>query len=313
MNILLFTTAMVLLLASLTYARLEMYRNLSLLQGEFNRYMMTSERSAINEQAETWYATSVASKRAGQGQQKGKKQALSRLSFIVFVDSKKQGAYTEEYAQLVALAKRLFAVLYENQSFYEEAKQKNPNIDSELLNSLLLAEKLPKEQKISRAADLANLNLENPDLNDLFYKMLQGTMSPDQLPSATPPLAECQLEGYYGEEDDEGIEPGKAEEVKSPQGYYSLLDFITLQDAAKVRVYLASKPLLMAIFGDMGVVNSIIQERCSLYNNVVNGTITSDQAMESLRSRFLSQAQGQGFDEKILDFTVTKTNPRNYE
>ena len=102
-----------------------MYRNLSLLQAEFNEYMMHAERAVINQEAVLWYESSPATKKAGkESQKKGKKEALSRLSFALFVDSKQQEKYQEEYAQLFELAKRLFHVLYKEQQFYQEMKQK---------------------------------------------------------------------------------------------------------------------------------------------------------------------------------------------
>ncbi|MCE5317383.1 MAG: hypothetical protein LLG04_08470 [Parachlamydia sp.] len=320
MNVLLFATSMILLLATLTYARIETYRSFSILQGEFNRYMEMTERSAINNAARTWYETSVASRSTGKGsQQKGKKQALSRLSFVVFIDSKKQGAYSQEYPQLVILAKKLMAVLYKDQRFYKEMEQKRPDFTSQLLASLMIAENQPQEQKMqqktdqkmTRASDLANLNLQDQELNSAFYSMLQGTITPREKGDLLMSNLPCQIPDQAGEEEDEYMEPGKEEEVKSPQGYYSLLDFITLQDAAKVRVYLAARPLLLAIFDDPVVVQSLVETRCHLYTMVIKGTMTADQASEALRTQFLSQSKG--FDETILDFSVTKTNPRNYE
>lgn len=307
MNVLLFTTTMILILSSLTYARLEMYRNLSLLQAQFNHYMMNTERATINNQAIIWYKSSPATKKAGkESQQKGKRVALSRLSFAAFVDSKKQEAYQEEYPQLFELAKKLFAVLYKDQPFYQAMKQKRPDFEEALLKSLKLAEELPKDQKLTRAADLSNLNLQDSDLNEIFYKMLQPTSK-----SVKTDQQECPQKEGGGEEEDDAIEPGKKEEKYSPADSYSLLDFITLQDAAKVRVYLAPKPLLLALFDDPHTVNALIEMRCHLYNSLINGTITADQATKTFQTQFLSQSRE--FNEKVLDFTVSKTNPRNYE
>lgn len=303
---------MILLLATLTYARIETYRSFSILQGQFESYMKLAERGAINSAAQAWYDISVASRQTGKGsQQKGKKQALSRLSFVVFVDSKKQGAYPEEYPQLVALAKKLMAVLYKDQRFYKEMEQKRPDFTSQLLASLMIAESLPKEQKMTRASDLANLNLQDYELNHVFYNMLQGTLAPREKGDQPLALQPCLFPEQPGEEEEESTEPGSEEEIKSPEGYYSLLDFITLQDAAKVRVYLASRPLLLAIFDDPAIVQTLVETRCHLYNMVVKGAMTADQATENLKTQFLSQSKG--FDKTILDFSVTKTNPRKYE
>lgn len=319
---------MILLLATLTYARLETYRSFTIMQNQFNQYMSKAERSTINNTAQTLYDSNIATQMPGKGtQQKGKKQALSRLSFSAFVDSKMRESYAQEYPQLHTLAVRLIQTLYKDQRFYREMEQKRPDFVNALLAALQHAENLPAEnlsranatkpQKIARAADLANLNLQDPDLNDAFYKMLQGTMTPREKPDqqggtfGADQKIVCQSPGELGEEDDEGIEPGKQEEVRSPQGYYSLLDFITIQDAGKVRVFLAARPLLMAIFDDPAVVTALLETRCMLYNNVVHGTMTPDQAAQALRTQFLPHSKG--FDEIILDFSVTKTNPRNYE
>lgn len=314
MNVLLFTTAMILLLGALTYARIDMYRSLSILQGQFKQYMEVSERSSINKEAENWYETSTASKSTGKtAPQKGKRQqALSRLSFLPFVNSEKKQAHSQEYPQLAELARRLFEVLYRDQKFYRENKLK---IDSELLSRLMVAvEQLPPDQKITRATDLAILNLQDPILNDALYKMLQGTMQPDEKQDPQKVFEEappCQLDETGGEEDDEAVEPGKREEVKSSQGYYSLLDFITLQDAAKVRVYLAPRPLLTAIFDDPAIVSDIIATRCNLYRKLVSKAMTAEEATQAFHTQFIQQSRG--FDDTILDFSVSKTNPRNYE
>lgn len=315
MNVLLFTTSMILLLSALTYARLETYRSFSILQGQFNHYMAVTERGTINSRAEKWYNDSQGSRsgRTPQLQPQGKRQSLSRLSFIVFVDSKKQEAYAQEFPQLLNLAKKLIIYLYKDTAFFQRLEQRRPDFVSALLSSLMIAENLPKAQKLKRAADLANLNLQDPDLNDAFYLILQGTLKPssprgEELFNKGPP---CQLPAESSQEEEGGIEIGQLEEVKSPQGYYSLLDYITLQDAAKVRVYLASRPLLMAIFDDPAVVSSFLETRCHLYRNVMHDALTPEQASQNLRSQFLPQSKG--FDETILDFSVTKTNPSDYE
>lgn len=313
MNILLFTTSMILLLTALTYARLETYRSFSIVQGEFNYYMAHAERGMINQTAKNWYTNSAATRSPNKERSsQGKGRALSRLSLAAFIDSKKQGAYQQELPQLTALAKKLISTLYKDQRFFQDFEQKRPDFVSALLSGLMIADSLPKEQKLMRTSDLANLNLQDVELNTVFYLMLQGTLTAEKEEQQEPLKYGngCDFQGESGEEEDEAQESGKSEEVNSPQGTYSLLDFITLQEAAKVRVYLAPRPLLMAIFDDAATVSALIEARCHLYRAVINKTLNSEQATQNFRSQFLPSSKG--FDETILDFSVTKTNPRHY-
>src|SRR5271156_5047680 len=106
MNILLFVTTMIIVLTSLTYARLEVYRSSNLKQAEFNRYMEQKERSYINQTAVWWYDNSHAVKRGPQQNPPGKNEARSRLSFLVFVDKNKQAQHAKEYPKMYFLAKK---------------------------------------------------------------------------------------------------------------------------------------------------------------------------------------------------------------
>jgi len=55
MNVLIFVISLLMMLALLTYGRLDMYRNFSITQLEFERYMVEDQRKAINKGAEQWY------------------------------------------------------------------------------------------------------------------------------------------------------------------------------------------------------------------------------------------------------------------
>jgi hypothetical protein len=91
-----------------------------------------------------------------------------------------------------------------------------------------------------------------------------------------------------------------------------LLYFITLDDADKIRVYLASRELLKAIFDDPQVVDSIISLRHELYKKVSNDSISNDEASAQFKT-IVAPRSDPNFDDTILDFHVTKTNPKNYE
>src|ERR1700733_2769224 len=101
MNVLLFVTAMIMVLSMLTYTKLETYRSFSLLNSHFTRYMEKVERGYINTAAENWYINSQATRTTTSTRtnppQGGKNASRSRLSFLLFIDKKKQAQYAQVY------------------------------------------------------------------------------------------------------------------------------------------------------------------------------------------------------------------------
>src|SRR5262245_23169398 len=127
MNILLFVTTMIMILASLTYARIEMYRSFSVMQSQFNNFMQKTERSHTNLTTEWWYDNHKASK--GKPNEKKtpsvKSEGLSRLSFFIFLHPEKRQGHEKEFPMLQALAKKLIHLLYKDQLFYQTMEQKH--------------------------------------------------------------------------------------------------------------------------------------------------------------------------------------------
>ncbi len=317
MNVLLFVTTMMIVIASLTYARLESYRSMSLKQAQFIRYMDKTERGYINSTAEWWYINSHAETRESSNEPADRSQARSRLSFLVFIDKAKREQSGKEYQKIHFLAKKLIYSLYRNQPFFQEFEQQRSDIVDALLASLMIADNLPKEQKIKKASDLAHLNIDDPLLNSFLYFILKGLTVPEEPSPKTPtsdllPLGELLVHEPEGESEDEVKEPSQKEGYKSPKGYYSLLDFITLDEASKIRVYLAPRELLKAIFDDKETVDSIIALRNELFKKVSNDSMSKADASIQFKT-FAAPRSDPHFDDAILDFGVSKTNPKNYE
>lgn len=286
MNVLLFVMSMLMLLVMITYGRLESFRNFAFVQVQFKEYMEHNEREFINQAAIDRYQTTPATRsEKSESDKREKSKASSKLSFNLFIDKEERDANQVQLETHLNVARSLIYYLYGDQDFYKELEAKRPNFVNEIFSALMTqSETLPKIKKVK---ELATIDLKDPELNDAFTRMLKGAYE-------KPPK-------------DQEQRPTKLQ-----TGYYSLLDFITVgKGKLQLRVFLASRQLLMAVFGNPATVDEIVRVRYQLYRNVVNKVLDANQATEEFKTLFGNSALP-FVPEDFLDFGVSKTNPNPY-
>jgi hypothetical protein len=302
MNVLIFVMTILMLLSLMTYARLDTYFGSEIFQVLFKNYMEEYERGYINDRAVKLYHLLKVSEKKGSSSPT-KAAATPQLSLILLKDKKQRESKQGEWQQRVILLKRLMSTLYENQPFFKRLMEENSSFLDELVAQLTQAiDALPEEKAPKKIIDLALVTLADPKLDAAFYKMLHGALSIKESEEA---------EAADAEEKDEGklIEDGS--ECESPAGYYSLIDFIDFSPNSKIRIYLASREVLSSIFLDPAVVEEIIRVRNSLYKEAKANAETKE-----LEERFKGQFDARrdpAIDSGLLDYSVTKTNPKSYE
>lgn len=289
---------MLMIISILTYGRLENYRSFAYLQAAFKEYMEQTERQYTNQEAIKRYNDTHATKKEKQEHQ-SQNQASSTLSFGLFVNKKQRDSNQDKLDTHVIIAKDLMSFLYGDQPFFRELQEKRLNFLDELFTALIqVSEEFEEKRVPKKAKEIATIDLNDQELNDVFTKMLKGTKKKRVKPKHT--------------EDVEFVPRDPLYRLKPPEGYYSLLDFITVQDKKfKIRVYLASGQLLMALFGSPDTVYQILDERYRLYSEVKNGK-PATEASEEFKNFFLDYRLP-SVPEDMLDFGVSKTNPRYYE
>jgi hypothetical protein len=160
-----------------------------------------------------------------------------------------------------------------------EAKEKNPNLEDMLLKKIMEISR--HAEKISFKKELADLDLGDPMLKDVFYKMLRGTRSKKNHDAA---------------------------------GYPPLTDFITVKNEKKqISVYLASQELLFVLFDSKDVVNLILDERKKIHTEVTRKKDGLDlgAAAEQLKS-FCANKLSPDIDPELVSFNVSKSDPKKY-
>lgn len=311
MNVLLFVTSLLTILALLTYAKIDSFRYFLGIEAKFESYMQTVEQVYPNKIAEDWYNTTKAKDITLRNRNVA--EGSPRLSFAVLIDPKLKEKEPELYKNTMDWAKKLMRVLYETKPFFKETIQKSPDFIDEILDGLGRAvEQLTPEQRkqLKTAADLMNLKLDEP-LVTPFYLMLKGCQREKTVEADKVPIKQNNFVSLdENDPDDEDDNRQEAQEYTADNGYDSLLNYITLQNKKKVRVYLASRPLLQAITGQEAAANSIIEARTMLYQNIKNVSPMPDDTTEQFQS--LVQGYLSGANATFIDFTVTKTNPTSY-
>ena len=286
MNVLIFVISMLVVLSLLTYGRVESFRHFAIVQSEFENYMAFTARKDVNEMELYRYLhTHVPSRYLKQSNPPN--PASSTLSFSLFVDKDERAQHPTEFEAFRQAAKNLMQYLYGNQPFLKKIEEHRPQILDDIIEALVKkSDDFSDKEKITRPVELATIDLGNDDLNTAFTYMLEGLK---QIPETTP-------EGV--------VEVG---------GYPSLLDYITIKKKKlTIRVFLASRPVLTALFGKPDVVNHIIESRNALYKDAKNKRKEIPQASEEFKRLFLNQRLP-NIPDAMLNFDVSLTNPKTYE
>lgn len=319
MNILLYVMTMLMLLSSITYVALERYRSSASLNATIVFSMQNQEREPMIKLSQSMYDRITFSKPPPPPKEKDAEEkpretnpASPRLSLYILLDKETRTKEPEAYQQIRELAKHLMTSLYSHTAFYKEINATRPSFLNDILDELVEASDNPQNDlSIKTAAHLSKLQLASPELHEVFIHMLKG------VPKLIQPI-EVPEKQFVVEEDtpepnaEDEIEASReSQEASSDPGYASLQDYLSTTITTKVRIFLASRALLTAIYGDPFVVNEIIQKRKELYRQVLSGGDKKNASAE-FEALFANAGQASAY-KNILDFGVSKTNPAKYE
>ncbi len=267
----------------MTYGRLNHFRDKSTIHALFRNEMEKQERRYTIDTAKGRYDdTPVDRSKKGDDDtdKKNKEKASSRLSLYLFTDEEAQKKQGDLMGPIKEILKSLIQELYQNAPFYKEAQKKNDELLTQLVDSLI--EHIEKGQQgvsLSSGKDLANLELGSHPLDEVTYHMLKGNQAP--------------------------------EEDRKKEGYPSLSSFITFKNTEKIRVYLAPKELLNQLFDAGSEVPYILKSRDDLYGKIKAKRIEEKDASKEFESLFRGK-QKPHVPDALLDYTVTKSNPKDY-
>lgn len=270
MNILPLVLALVLMIAVLTVERLEKFKNHSIIQKEYQMFIKESERQVFNRRQKVLYGES--------------QRSLRQLTFRYFYDKKARDNHLNEVKQYRMLAIELMRNVYGEAAFFKELERKRPHFLEELLKAIEdAAEEVPKGM-IKRTVDLARLHLEDPELQEAFYRMLKGTISRDKLKELK--------------------EKGELTSRMKEKAYVSLFTFIHNEGAKgkvpTIKIGYAPPEILKAVFEKDEHVEAFI-----LKVNELSEKEKESGAEDLLKSAFIGKLRA-GIDENLINFKLPK-------
>lgn len=321
MNILLYVITLLLVLSAMTYAKWSNFESSIGLQKSFMQYVGSVEQNGSYNNAENWYHR-IKVRKNKQTEKKesdtiDKNTSIGRLSFHLLLKKSDREKFSNEHQQIRLLTKRLMNVLYGDKSFFIEMATKRPNFLDEILDEIQNAsDRFTEKEQIKEVTALSNLEFVDRDLHHTFYLMMKG------LPHIKNRETHAIQEGNPVDVDDEEDHAAESKESTSKGGYVSLTDMISVKPVFKIRVFLASKPLLLAIYADPTSAENVIEKREDVYRQLrrfgADGNASSKEyetLKASLAKEFENEASRGMIEEfrPLLDFTVSKTNPNKYE
>ncbi len=179
------------------------------------------------------------------------------------------------------LLKNLITELYKGQEFFEEAKEAIPDLEERFIMELYERAKEAQAEKqwIKSVKKLGKLKLDDFLMKHLRYKTFTGNKR------------------VYDDE------------TRDQAGYFPLTEFADMRQrkATIMSLWLAPKPLLMALFQNEETVEDLLQMRKEIYYEIKNHKSEASGKSNSLKDRYGSAIDLELVD--FIDFQVTTTMP----
>ncbi len=336
MPVLIFTMIFCFIFVLMTYARLDNFLNFTATRTQFKQYIQKIEHEYTNLKASKKYESTTvssiigSSKAANDEDEKAAKERAaktsSKLSIHAFLTSTERGKEPARYLQTKAVLGRLIKQLYSSYPFYKRFAKKDPEFVQEFLHrietasdQMQAAEKQKQDEPkdadpspIKNLNDLILLDLGSEEYNALLYKVLKGAQDPNADQKTRANISR----------NTEGSTSSRGEEIDDSaaiddNGYDSILDYVTL-DPSKTNVFLASRNLLMALYGRKETVDEIIQQRRKYAAELKRDRPEAEkndrmnQMSEEFKHLYQSRLQS-NVDDNLVEFKVTKSDPTKYE
>ena len=283
-------------IAIITYSRLDLFLPKKALEHEIVSFMSRSERLWMNNTSIDYYKKLRPETRASNNpaapRSNGTGTAYISLRPLF-------GENQEQMANTKAILKSLLTVLYARQPFVTNEIKKGAYPDAESLFAELIDAIIQAGTNVALASGNNQgvmtedqfVRLQLGPLQSVFVNVINGCSCAKDLPNNDL-------------QDDDDEDESESSEGIVPRYYCSLFSFANLGIYKPLSIYLTAEEVLMALYGNLSIVDEIIKVRTAAHKEYQKNK--SPEAKAALE-RFKTVPAV--IDSKYLDYNVSTTTP----
>lgn len=305
MNLLVFVLSFLMLIAAISYQGLAHYKTNALVRGIWDRIIRVEEPCTFNRAVESEYkqikGKRLSKKEQAEAEKKEDEEAkgASKINFRFLTDPLYPEQYPKQTEQMETLLKKMIDILYGDQSFFKELKTGRPTIVQDIINALRsYSDELSDKNKITTTKKLAQVSLKEEGLEKLWHQFLRKNPVSDEVNQRLFNLSQEEM--------------AKAKDKLCFET--DLIQYLSNSNVQQIRLYLAPRPILLALLDDPNLVDELLQKRRELHKEVSrkNNPIDPKNAAIELQN-FAAKFPTLGSFDAIINYTVNKTDPAQYE
>lgn len=293
MNLLIFVMALLMLMASITYSSLNRFVKSEVQAHEWQERIRAQARVKYNQSlyAQSKPKAKDETKASETKKEEKKKTEIGKGTlpgqFLLNPGFRQQ--HPEDFIKYGELFKAVVRQLYFEQPFFKNLEKDRPQFLDEIMREIV--EISERGKPIASFNKLMFEKWSDPNLKRAFSLMLAES------PSYRKPLKE-RIEKEHEEEE-------KEESIVNRNGIVTLNDYFHFIYKDKIRLWLAPKPVLIALFRNTELVDALIHDRKQNYSKLITGVYGRDELEKYLYETY----GGKSAYEPFIDYTVTKTRP----
>lgn len=297
MGLLIQTSVLIMVIALITYSRLDLFIPRKAMEQQIVSFMSNTERSWMNANSQAYYDALHPTTKAANA---GPRESSFGTGYIslrpLFGENEEMAGNTK------AVLKSLLVELYAKQPFVTNEIKKGSFPDA----ASLFSELIDAIAQAGRNRALYSVDDKNLTTEDQFFRLNVGSLQSIFVNIVNG--CSCQVDDAEqvvkngSDEDEEGENESKAGVI--PHNYCSLFTFANMLPYKQLSIYLAPEEVLMALYGNQQIVGEIMRTR-----TIANREYKKTKSPESKAALERFKSIPAVIDSKFLDYNVTTTNP----
>lgn len=255
----------------MTVQKLDLFKNRTMVEAAYHDFLTQHERQEFNLKERRLY--------------KKYNSNISQLNLGYLLTKKGTEGNNDKIAgQNKIIAVALMDILYRDADFYKKVKERREDLPEELYAAIEKSVNEEHAPQINEPEDIAWLKLDDPELQDVLFHMLKGTVSRKE-------YRQMIKDSHYDQK----------------KLYVSLLNYINKNKTSTIKMAHVPLELLKAVFQNEKDALDFMKKRAEIDPK-------DSAAADALKAEFINKRRV-GLEDSLLDFTIARSTRKlsNYD